>query len=216
MLLKPDIATGIRNIVFDLGGVLLDIDPRLSIEAFRELGVTGFTISDICRDNRDVFLEVELGRISEDEFIDALQGLVPEGIPRPTPEALRDAWNALLLPYDWRRFSLLDRLRESGYRLFLLSNTNLPHRRCFVDRFEREHPGGRRFESYFDRCFYSDALHLRKPDPAIYRHLLREAELRPEETLFIDDNRTNTDSAAALGIQTLHLAAPRTVFNLFE
>lgn len=216
MQLKPAIATGIRNIVFDFGGVLLDIDIRLTVDAFRRLGLSGLQSAEIHPHNAGVFLQLELGNISEGQFIHTLQSYVPAGHPVPTPEQIMDAWNALLLPYDWRRFELLDRLRESGYRVFLLSNTNLPHRQFFIDRFDRENPAGRKFESYFDRCFYSDAMHLRKPDPEIYLAALQEAGLKAGETLFIDDNKPNTDAASGLGIHTVHLLPPTTVFDLFE
>lgn len=216
MQLKPAIATGIRNIIFDFGGVLLDINIQLTINAFRAMGLTGMRSDEIHPKNAGVFLQLELGDITEEQFIRSLQSYVPAGHPVPNPEQILHAWNALLLPYDWRRFELLDRLRESGYRIFLLSNTNLPHRQYFIDRFNRENPAGRDFESYFDRCFYSDAMHLRKPEPEIYLAALREAGIQAGETLFIDDNKPNTDAAAKLGIRTFHLAAPATVLDIFE
>lgn len=216
MQIKPAIATGIRNIIFDFGGVLLDIDIRLTIDAFRELGLTGMKSDEIHPQNAGIFLQLELGEITEEQFIRTLQGYVPAGKPVPTRGQVLDAWNALLLPYDWRRFELLDRLRESGYKVFLLSNTNLPHRQYFIDRFNRKNPAGRTFESYFDRCFYSDIMHLRKPEPEIYLTALREAGIQARETLFIDDNKPNTDAAQKLGIHTFHLASPATVFDIFE
>lgn len=206
----------IRNILFDLGGVLLDIDIPLTINAFRKLGLTGLKSDEIHPQNAGAFLQLELGNITEEQFIQTLQSYVSAGIPIPTPEQLLDAWNALLLPYDWQRFELLDRLRKSGYKLFLLSNTNLPHRQYFTQKFDRENPAGRTFESYFDQCFYSDAMHLRKPAPEIYLTTLREAGIQASETLFIDDNQSNTDAAAKLGIHTFHLAPPATVFDILE
>lgn len=216
MQIKPSIAAGIRNIIFDFGGVLLDIDIRRTIDAFARLGLTDLKTAEIHPHNAGVFLELELGNITEDRFVERLQSYVPAGHPMPTREQILDAWNALLLPYDWERFRLLDRLRASGQKIFLLSNTNLPHREYFIRKFDRENPDGRTFESYFDRCFYSDAMHLRKPDPEIYRTVLREAGLQAGETLFIDDNKPNTDAAEKLGIHTFHLASPATVFDIFK
>lgn len=216
MQLKPAIATGIRQIIFDFGGVLLDIDIRRTIDAFRRLGLTGLKSAEIHPQNAGVFLQLELGEITEEQFVEALQRYIPTGKPVPTREQILDAWNALLLDYDWRRFVLLDRLREIGYKIFLLSNTNLPHREYFIGKFNRENPAGRTFESYFDRCFYSDTMYLRKPDPDIYRIVLRETGIEAGETLFIDDNKPNTDAAAALGIKTVHLAPGTSVLDLFE
>ncbi|WP_298064015.1 HAD family phosphatase [uncultured Rikenella sp.] len=215
MQLKPAIASGIRNLIFDFGGVLLDIDIRRTVEAFRRLGLAGLNPAEIHPQNTGIFLDLELGTVSEEAFVARLQSCAAGGLPVPTREQLLNAWNALLLDYDWRRFGLLDRLRESGYKVFLLSNTNRPHREYFIRKFDRENPAGRPFESYFDRCFYSDVMHLRKPDPAIYRTVLREAGIAAGETLFIDDNQPNTDAAAELGIQTVHLVPPATIFDLF-
>lgn len=216
MQLKPIYATDIQNLIFDFGGVLLDIDIQRTIQAFQRLGLTGLRNEEIHPHNSGIFLELELGQMSTATFVERLQQCVPFGQQRPSAEELLAAWNALLLDYDWRRFELLDNLRQSGYRLFLLSNTNLPHRECFVERFNRENPVGRPFESYFETCFYSDAMHLRKPDEAIYRAVLEQTGIDPVHTLFIDDNRPNTEGAERVGIQTVHLASPLTVLDLFE
>ncbi len=216
MQLKPIFATDIQNLIFDFGGVLLDIDIQRTVRAFQQLGLTGLRNEEIHPHNSGIFLELELGQLTTAEFVERLQQCVPNGWRKPSAEELLAAWNALLLDYDWRRFELLDNLKRSGYRLFLLSNTNLPHRECFVERFNRENPTGRTFESYFEVCFYSDAMHLRKPDEAIYRAVLEQAEIDPAHTLFIDDNRPNTEGAERLGIRTVHLASPLTVLDLFE
>ena len=118
---------GIRNLIFDFGGVLLDIDIRRTVAAFAALGLPGLDPFDTHPRNAGVFLRLELGQITERQFVEQLQALVPDGNPVPAPAQLLDAWNAMLLPYDWRRFELLDRLRAEGRRIFLLSNTNLPH-----------------------------------------------------------------------------------------
>lgn len=216
MHLNPSIATGIRNIIFDFGGVLLDIDIRRTVDAFHRLGLSDLKSAEIHPQNTGVFLQLELGDITEEQFVATLQSYNPASKPVPTTVQILDAWNALLLDYDWRRFELLDRLRESGYRVFLLSNTNLPHRQYFIGKFNQENPDGRTFESYFDRLFYSDAMHLRKPDPKIYLTALREAGIEAGDALFIDDNKPNTDAAAELGIKTVHLVPPATVLDLFE
>ncbi len=237
-------ADRIRNIIFDFGGVLLDIDIRLSVEAFARLGLTGFDPADIHPNNSGIFLQLELGNATEEEFVHKMQGYYIDTLPLRTPseqpgqprpgqsgngpeqiipneiptrEQILGAWNALLLEYDRERFRLLERLRTAGYRLFLLSNTNLPHRTFFVEKFdhERANPGDLPFEAHFERCFYSDAMHLRKPDPLIYEEVLREAALDPSETLFVDDNAPNTAAAEALGIHTFTLRPPYTVFDLF-
>ncbi|CDN32939.1 HAD superfamily hydrolase [Mucinivorans hirudinis] len=212
MVLRDDFDKKIRNIIFDLGNVLWDIDISLSVRAFARLGLTGLKETDIHPNNIGLFLDLEIGAITNAEFWAGLSKFNPT---RQVSEAeLSAAWNLLLLPIDFRRYELLDRL-HNNYNVYLLSNTNLPHREYFLTRFFVENPAGREFESYFDRCFYSDAMHLRKPDPRIYSQLLEQAGIRAEESLFIDDNAPNLVGANEVGLHTYHLKKPEKIFNLF-
>ena len=121
--------------------------------------------------------------------------------------------NAMLMPFDAQRVELL---RELGKRcpVYLLSNTNLPHRIRFRESF-RERFGGS-FDELFVRCFYSDELHLRKPDPEIYRSVARQIGTPPGKLLFIDDNAANVSAARGEGWQACHLTGGITVTDLFE
>ena len=202
----------IRNLLFDLGNVLMDIDIHRTVEAFKALRIEGLAEKDIHPHQKDFFLQLELGAISPDEFIAILRRTYPVAAD-VTDAQLWDAWNALLLDFEPRRFELLRRLRPQ-YRIFLLSNTNLPHRQCFLERFRRQM--GTDFESYFDKCYYSDALRMRKPDPGIYRYVLQDAGIEAQETFFIDDNACNFPGAEALGLNCCHLTRDRHVCDLFE
>ena len=117
------------------------------------------------------------------------------------------------MPFDVQRVELL---RELGKRcpVYLLSNTNLPHRIRFRESF-RERFGGS-FDELFVRCFYSDELHLRKPDPEIYRSVARQIGTPPGKLLFIDDNAANVSAARGEGWQACHLTGGITVTDLFE
>lgn len=212
--LRPGIADGIRNIIFDFGGVLLDLDISRTIDAFARLNLNKLDPKQIHPYNHGLFLDFEIGEISPGEFIARLKDYIPE--TRPTDEQIVGAWNAMLLDYDWRRFELLDELRASGYGVFLLSNTNVLHREFFIEKFNRENPEQREFENYFDRCFYSDTMGMRKPDGIIYQTALKEAGIDAARTLFIDDTAVNTDAARETGIQAHHLSSPSTVLDLFE
>ena len=201
----------IKNLIFDLGNVLMDIDIRKTLEAFRTLHIDGLQEADIHPHQKDFFLQLELGTITPDEFIEAIRRAYPDA--RRIDEALIwKAWDALLLDFEPRRFELLKRLAPD-YRIFLLSNTNLPHRRTFLEKFKRQI--GADFESYFEKCYYSDALKMRKPDPAIYRYVLDDAGIRAEETLFIDDNACNLPGAESVGLNTYRLTRDRHVCDLF-
>ena len=213
-LIDPQFAN-VENIIFDFGGVITDIDVTITVNAFKKLGLTGFRVEDIHPDNTGIFLQLELGEISDDDFFMAMQRYAAPGTVPPCTADIRDAWNALILNFDLRRFELLDKLRQN-YRVYLLSNTNLPHREYFINKFARESSVGRTFESYFDRCFYSDAMNMRKPDPEIYREVLRELNLPSEKTLFVDDNAPNLVGAREVGLHTYHMTKDRSILKMFR
>lgn len=217
MRLKKAVAqrfdTEIKNIVFDLGGVLLDIDIARTLDAFRRLDIDGFSVDDIMSCRKEIFLKLETGILSPDGFIAAVREAWPASATIAESD-IWQAWNAVLLDFDMSRFDLLDKLKDD-YRLFLLSNTNLPHRIEYLARFAAQ-SGGRPFESYFERCYYSDAMHMRKPDPAIFAEVISQSGLIPSQTLFIDDNADNISGAEKAGLNGLHLTDGTKVTDLFE
>ena len=203
----------IKNIIFDLGGVLLDIDISRTVEAFRSLNIEGLSVDDIMSCRKELFFALETGDLSPEGFVAGIRECWPAS-EKIAEEQIWRAWGAVLLDFDLSRFELLVRLKES-YRLFLLSNTNLPHRKEYLARFARQ-SGGRQLESYFERCYYSDEMHLRKPDPAIFREVIRQSGLAPSQTLFIDDNADNLAGARKVGLNTLHITGEIGVTDLFE
>ena len=215
MKLKDPRFRDVENIIFDFGGVVADINVQRAVDNMVALGLTGFDPADIHPENTGIFLELELGAISNDDFFGALQEYAPSGTTPPSKERICDAWNSLISDFDMRRFELLDKVR-GGYKVFLLSNTNLPHREHFIKKFNRDAPVGRDFESYFDGCYYSDAMRMRKPDPEIYREVVRRERLDAGRTLFVDDNSPNLTGAREAGLLTYHMAPGRTIFGMFE
>ena len=205
----------VENIIFDFGGVIIDINVQRAVNNMMALGLTGFDPKDIHPENTGIFLELELGTISNDDFFGAIQKYVAAGTTPPTKEQICDAWNSLISDFDISRFELLDELREN-YKVFLLSNTNLPHREYFISKFNREISTNRNFESYFDHAYYSDVMHLRKPDTEIYRTVVHEQGLDPKKTLFVDDNSQNLTGAKQVGLLTYHMSLGRTIFGMFK
>lgn len=201
----------IKNIIFDLGGVLVDIRIDKSVEAFRKLNIKGLDVSDIHPHQKGFFLDYELGLISTGEFIACIR--CRYDCSAVDDAAIRSAWNVLLQDIDMRRFRLLERLRKK-YRLFLLSNTNELHigelRRNF-----RETSGGTEFESYFDGCFYSHVMHLRKPDARVYSQVIETTGIDPAQTIFIDDNDCNFSGALSAGLNVYHLTGGETILDFF-
>lgn len=212
MKLKNPDFKHIKNIIFDFGNVIIDIDVNLTVRAFEQLGLYKLNEQDIHPLNTGIFLDLELGHITNEKFIEELKGFAVNS--NLSDMALYYAWNMLLLPYDFKRFELIDKLRDK-YNVYLLSNTNLPHREYFIQKFNAENPANRTFESYFDKCFYSDAMHLRKPDTAIYAQVLSEAGIEAHTTLFVDDNAPNILGARQAGLEAYHLVKPETIFDLF-
>lgn len=212
MRLKIETGENIENIIFDLGGVLLDIDVRKTLDAFEKLHIKGLKAEDIYPNLKSCFLELEIGALSPDEFIEAIRKEYPDA--RNVDEMqFWKAWNALLLDFVPACFDLLEKVRRD-YRIYLLSNTNLPHRKRYLQRFEEQMH--RPFESYFEKCYYSDALHMRKPDKAIYEYVVRDAGIDPCKTLFIDDNTCNFSGAEEAGLHCYHLKKGHNIAELFE
>ncbi len=192
----------IKNLVFDLGGVLLDIDVSRTLAAFERLDIDGFSVDDIISCRKDIFFRLETGALSPEGLMAAIRETWPASRNIPDND-IWQAWNAVLLDFDMSRFDMLDRLKDN-YRIFLLSNTNLPHRIEYTGRFAAR-SGGRPFESYFEKCYYSDEMGLRKPDPAIFREVIHRSGLVPSQTLFIDDNADNTAGAQTTGLNVFRI-----------
>ena len=124
------------------------------------------------------------------------------------------AWNAMLGEIPLERLQLLKRLR-SNFRIFLLSNTNSIHLPNF-DRIVKTVSGEPTLRSFFDEAYYSHVLKMRKPEKEIYEHVLKQHQLNPEFTLFLDDNLPNLQGAAETGIKTFHVQHPHLMMSLFH
>lgn len=187
----------IKNVIFDLGGVLVGLDAERCIRAFGRLGAGKVARYVAEHRTEDFFLDTETGRIGKEEFCERARAIAGN---RASDQELVDAWNQLLTDIPDRKKKRLLQLRKAGYRLFLLSNTNVMHwELCATQLFNY---GRWSVKDYFERCFLSYEMHLIKPSAEIFQEVLRQAEIVPEETLFIDDTPENCESARRLGIRT--------------
>jgi putative hydrolase of the HAD superfamily len=199
----------IKNIIFDLGNVLLDIDPRLSEKAFAELGVKDFkSFFSLEKGNMHLFNQLETG-LEEQIFYD---GFRRETGLTLSNEAIRDAWNALLIGFRKKSIDSFPRLRQK-YRLFLLSNTNEIHLQAFHQMFSNNFQENS-FDALFEEAFYSHRIGLRKPNAGAFEFVLNKQQLHAAETLFIDDLADNIQTATQLGMQTVHLTNGMFIENL--
>jgi glucose-1-phosphatase len=199
---------GIKNLIFDLGGVILNIDFALTEQAFEKLGISAFSQYMTRFHITSFFKEYEVGRISDAEFIQELRALLPQSV---SDQAIITAWNALLLDFPPERIELLQNLKKH-YRLFLLSNTNSLHYQAFQQQLHAQ--TGFLMEDLFEKAYYSHTCHLRKPDAAIYELVVKENSLVPAETLFMDDTETNFSGAHEVGLQVIHIKPGQTIMEL--
>lgn len=192
----------IKNIIFDLGGVLLNIDYNKTADAFRKLGVHGFDELYSQANANPLFEGLETGKIDEENFY---LSMAQYCVPDTSAPQMQKAWNNILLDFRVGSLEYLKRLKEK-YNLYLLSNTNAIHVQAFNKILESQ-TGESSLDAYFIKSYYSHTMQLRKPYPATYQWVLQDANLKADETLFIDDSVKNIDGARAAGLQT-HLLLP--------
>lgn len=204
-------AKNIKTLIFDLGGVIINLDPHASLRALEAL--VDLTADTIPKDlEHEIFLQYERGEIDDAAFRKAV-GKVYKFEAHITDAHTDEAWNKMLLDIPMQRVNLLRKLREK-YPLYLLSNTNFIHIEK-VNKILEEQTGVRKLNDLFDKVYYSFEMNMRKPDLEIFEFVLKENNLDPEQTLFIDDNIDNINGAAKLKIQTLHVTSPNTLFDYF-
>ncbi len=211
--LKPDVAAGhnIRNIVFDFGGVICNIDTRLSELKFKELGFKGFNSSYSVEEGEDVFRRLEGGKISINEFCALLKKHLGRDV---SDDDILSAWNAMILDIPPHRVRLLEEVRKS-YRIFILSNSNEIHYHKYLAGFTKNY-AYKSFTDLFEKTWFSFQIHLQKPSTEIFEHIIRDGNLKTEETLFIDDSFQHIEAASNAGLGTFHLQPPLEITNLFE
>ena len=200
----------IKNVVFDLGGVLLDLDFKAAINGLQKAGFANVKEQLQTFDREGIFQKFELGEITAEEFRTAIR---KNSILTLTDEEVDALWNAMLLEVPREKLELILDLRGK-YMVYLLSNTNTIHwdyacKNAFNYR-------GFRVKDYFEETFLSYEMHLAKPDKAIFEKMLQDANLLPEETLFIDDSEANCQAAASLGIQVHHYRIGDDLKEIFE
>ncbi len=195
--------------MFDLGGVLLDIDLTKTEAAFDKLGIKDFKNNYSLNKADKLFDNLETGKITDADFYNGIRSISSVSL---TDEAIRNAWNALLLNF---RVGSLQWMEQNAHRFnfYLLSNTNHIHHVCFSEHFKKQ-TGKANFDDYFTKAYYSHHVGLRKPDASIFEFVLSDAGIAANETLFIDDLLKNIEAAAAVGIKTHHLKAGERVEDL--
>lgn len=192
----------IKNIIFDLGGVLLNIDYHKTINAFKALGFANFDEMYSQTTANELFENLETGKISDEDFYSTIKKIASTQL---TNQQIQTAWNAILLDFRPQSIAYLNSL-SLQYNLYLLSNTNSIHQAAFFKSFAQQN-NGLHLSNCFTKAYYSHQINLRKPYTAIYQFVLEDAILKAEETLFIDDSAINIPAAKEIGMVT-HLLLP--------
>lgn len=201
-----------KNIIFDLGGVLLNIDYSLVTKAFLALGLTDFDKLYSKAHQTKLFDLYEKGQISSEAFRNHVKTCFSTPI---NDSAIDKAWNAMLLDLPAERLHLLQQLKTK-HRIFLLSNTNDIHIQ-YINNYLKETFGINDLSGYFEKVYLSYEVGMRKPDAEIFELVLSENNLNPNETLFIDDSIQHIEGAKKLDIHTYWLDVKKeSVMDLFQ
>ena len=199
----------IKNIIFDFGGVIINISHQRVENAFKELGVANFEVLFNQATQSNLFQQFEKGEITAPQFRDSIRELTHLNI---SDEILDKAWNQIIGEYPPERIDLLRHIKKN-YRLFLLSNTNIIHFEFYIPKFESEF--GFSFQSLFEQTYWSFKCGKRKPDQGSYNQLILENHLNPGEALFIDDSIQNIEAAQKVGLETVHLTNGVDITEIF-
>lgn len=186
----------IKNIVFDLGGVIMTIDRDQAVKRFEEIGVKDAEKLIDPYEQKGIFLEVENGDMTQEEFRKALSEYTGKEL---SLEEVRYGWMGFVVDVPQYKLDYILDLRKN-YNVYLLSNTN-PYIQDWA-RSTRFSEAGRPINDYFDKMYASYELNMTKPDPEIFEYMLQDGNMNPDETLFIDDEKKNIEVATVLGIHT--------------
>lgn len=201
----------IQNILFDFGGVIIDIDFEKTIQAFVRLGAGSFPTQYSKARQSGIFDQLDKGSISERDFIHDMKQLLPDNI---TDDHIIEAWNEIIIGIPPRRIEMLESVRNN-YSTLLLSNTNIIHYKFYTPQLE-ESFGYKSLEELFDAVYLSFRLGMRKPDRDIFDYVFATRRISKESTLFIDDSEHIVQAAKDYGIRAFWLRDGMDVCDLFE
>lgn len=198
----------IKNIIFDLGGVIIDIEYKRTSAAFRKLGALNFDEVYTQSKQDRLFDDYDVGKTSSAEFRAVLKKRLNLVVSN---EEFDHAWNAMLLGLPRERLDFIKSLRRK-YKVFLFSNTNDIHLKEVFNICNREN-GFSTFDGYFDKEYYSNIFGKRKPNPESFTSILHENKLDADETLFIDDSLQHVLGARAARLHAIHLTPDKNIYD---
>lgn len=202
--------TGTRNLLFDLGGVIIDLDQARCIAALTALGDTHAKEMLQLYAQQGEFMKLEEGAMSATEFLDYMRRRIGR---KASDKEIIDAINEFLIGIPVERLQLLRQLRKR-FKVFMLSNTNpIMFDTKITDLFMQE---GLSVSHYFDDIFLSYRLKASKPNAEIFEKVIEQAHIIPQETLFFDDSQKNLETATALGFKTVLVTSQNDIVSFFN
>ena len=201
--------TEIKSIIFDLGGVILNLDYSKTVDEFKKIGVLHFKELYSQKKQTLLFDDFEKGKIKPEEFISSLKN--SENLKIKEIDFI-NAWNAMLLEIPINKLQFIDGLKKD-YKIFLLSNTNEIHIKKFENDLKKKNML-EQFYKCFDKIYYSSRMGKRKPEKNCFNQVLEENELVAKNTLFIDDSIQHVEGAEKAGIKTFHLEKNKSILDL--
>ena len=200
----------IDAIIFDLGGVLIDVDYTRTIDAFEKLGISNAKELYSQKEQTELFNQIECGEITPHFFLNELLKFCPKST---TKNEIEEAWNAIIGPYNIKIIDLLTQLKGK-YKLFVLSNTNAIH--FEKANLEWSKISDKPIDSFFDKVYLSHKIGDRKPNESVFINLCKEQGLDKNKTLFIDDSIQHINSANKLGLKTHHLKSMEEIYSFLS
>ena len=199
----------IKNIIFDLGGVILNLDYIKTENEFKKIGVLHFKELYNQKKQTVLFDDFEKGKITPEDFISSFKE--SENLKIKEIDFI-NAWNAMLLEIPVEKLEFIENLKKN-YKIFLLSNTNEIHIKKFENDLRKKNML-KQFYKCFDKIYYSSKMGKRKPDENCFTQVLEDNELSAENTLFIDDSIQHIEGAKKTGIKTFHLENNKSILDL--
>lgn len=203
----------IKNLLFDLGGVIMDIRRENAVAALEDLGLSDANqlLGDYVQSG--IFRSLEEGNISPEAFAHAVRNFLPDNGRGISDSQINNAFMKFLVGIPVQRLRALEQLHKS-YKIFMLSNTNIIMWEGEIK--EDFTVDGHDIDYYFDGIVTSFEAHSVKPDGGIFRYAIEKLGIKPEETLFLDDSKLNTEAASRFGFATLHVPTDTEFYDLLK
>ena len=198
----------IDTLIFDFGGVIINLDYSKPVDEFKKLGILNSKKLYSKKEQTKLFDSLECGQISDENFLNEIR----KKSNTNDLELIKKAWNSILLNIPEERVHLLKKL-SLKYKIYLLSNTNSIHLNEIISAYGEKK--WRNFISIFNDVYFSNQIGMRKPNENIFYHVINKNKLDVSKTLFIDDSPQHIKTAKKIGFKTYHLTDKEDIISLF-